>query len=95
MHLTRPGMFYTFAGMKRSNAPDAPSHKGIIARNGGPASVGRKINIDPNTVKAWNRLDSIPAAHWQAMSDAGAASLDELAQAAARKATERPQADAA
>lgn len=62
----------------------SPSHTAIIARNGGPAAIGRLIGIDPNTTKAWKRLDSIPAAHWQSLANAGAASLDELAAAAAR-----------
>ncbi|MBA4754582.1 MAG: hypothetical protein H2050_07110 [Sphingobium sp.] len=70
--------------MKQSSAQKAPSHTAIIARNGGPAAIGRLIGIDPNTTKAWKRLDSIPAAHWQSLANAGAASLDELAAAAAR-----------
>jgi hypothetical protein len=77
-----------------------PSHRDIIARNNGPAALGRMINVDPNTVKAWNRLDSIPAAHWRAIAEAEAATLDELAAAAAAKVREpadapSPQQDAA
>lgn len=79
-------MFYTLRHMPKISAPVLPSHRAIIARNGGPAALGRRIDIDPNTVKAWNRLDSIPAAHWQAIAGAEAATLDELAAAAARKA---------
>ncbi|MEW9855905.1 carph-isopro domain-containing protein [Novosphingobium sp. M1R2S20] len=71
--------------MPNKPAPALPSHKAIIARNGGPASLGRKINVDPNTVKGWNRLDSIPAPHWHALAEANAATLDELAAAAARR----------
>lgn len=69
-----------------SLSPEAlPSHKDIIDRNGGPASLGRKIGVDPNNVKAWKRLGSIPAHHWQAIAEANAASLEELAEAAARR----------
>lgn len=85
MRLTRAGMFYTYLDMPNLQAPELPSHKAIIARNGGPASLGRKINVDANTVKAWNRINSIPAPHWQALAEAEAASLDELAAAAARR----------
>lgn len=75
--------------MKRSR-PTAPSHRDIIKSAGGPAALGRKINVDPNTTKAWNRLDSIPAPHWVALAEAGVATLDQLAQAAAAKVA-RPQ----
>lgn len=72
--------------MKQSPAQKSPSHTAIIARNGGPAAIGRLIGVDPNTTKAWKRLDSIPAAHWQSLANAGVATLDELAAAAARPA---------
>ena len=85
MQLTKSGMFYTVLHMPHLSAPALSSHKAIIVRNGGPASLGRKINVDPNTVKAWKRLDSIPAPHWHALAEANAATLDELAEAAARK----------
>lgn len=88
-------MFYTYLDMANQPASQAPSHRGIITRNGGPAKLARLIAVDPNTVKAWNRLDSIPAPHWQAITDAGAASLDELALAAARKVPAEPKAQAA
>lgn len=78
-------MFYTVLSMPKKHAPDLPSHKAIITRNGGPASLGRKINVDPNTVKGWNRLDSIPSPHWLALVQAQAATFDELAAAAARR----------
>jgi hypothetical protein len=79
-------MFYTVRGMKRSEALQTPSHRDIIARNGGPAAVGHLIGVSPNTAKAWNRLDSIPAAYWHALANVEAATLDELAEAAARRA---------
>lgn len=78
-------MFYTSLDMEHPSASETPSHRAIIARNNGPAAVGRLIGVDPNTVKAWNRNDSIPAAHWHAVAGAGLATLDELAEAAARR----------
>lgn len=79
-------MFYTCPGMTQPTASEAPSHQAIIKRNGGSAALGRLIEVDPNTVKAWKRLNSIPAAYWHAIANAKAATLDELAEAAARKA---------
>lgn len=86
-------MFYTSVGMSTPSTSELLSHRAIIARANGPTAVGREINVDPNTVKAWSRLDSIPAPHWQAITDAGLATLEELAAAAAAKsraASERP-----
>ncbi|WP_170828756.1 hypothetical protein [Sphingobium yanoikuyae] len=82
-------MFYTCRGMRKSSAPKAPTHRDIIARNGGPAALGRKIDVDPNTAKAWNRLDSIPAPYWHAIAGADAATLEELAAAAASRHTKQ------
>lgn len=87
-------MFYTSLDMTHQASEATPTHRGIIDRAGGPAAVGRKINVEPNTTKAWKRLDSIPAAHWQALAQAGIATLDELASAAARR-LEAAQAEAA
>lgn len=77
-------MFYTDHYMAHSSAQSASSHRDIISRNGGPAALGRLIGVDPNTTKAWNRLNSIPAAYWHALASAEAATLEELAEAAAR-----------
>jgi hypothetical protein len=72
--------------MPQPTSSEVASHQAIIERNGGSAAVGRLIEVDPNTVKAWKRLNSIPAPYWHAIANVGAASLDELAEAAARKA---------
>jgi hypothetical protein len=71
------------------------SHADIIDRADGPAAVSRKISlieqdagrpsVDPNTTKAWKRTDSIPSAYWHSFKEAGLATLDELASAAAEK----------
>lgn len=78
-------MFHT---LPRMTSPASPftDHAGIIERAGGPAAFARKIDRDPNTVKAWKRLNSIPAAHWQAVADGSLATLNELAAAAAERA---------
>lgn len=65
--------------------PEA-SHQAVIERAGGPAKFARAIGADPNTVKAWKRLNSIPAPHWAAVAGAHLATLTELADAAARRA---------
>lgn len=79
-------MFYTSPQMTQSAPADPITHRDIIERAGGPAALGRAINVDANTTKAWKRLDSIPAAHWQSIAQAEIASLDELAEAAATRA---------
>lgn len=60
-------------------------HRAVIVRAGGSTALARQIDRDPNNVKAWKRLNSIPSGHWQAIADAGVATLDELAAAAAKK----------
>lgn len=52
----------------------------------GATEMARRIGFtDANTVHAWKRTDSIPAAYWKALAEAGIASLDELAEAAANR----------
>lgn len=85
--LTASGTNHTYVGMDTKSPPETPSHRSIIARNGGPSALGKMISVDPNTVKAWNRLDSIPAPHWQSIASARAATLAELAAAAAKRTT--------
>lgn len=49
-----------------------------------------------HTVRSWQQRDSIPAEFWKAFDDAGLATLDELAKAAAeRKAPDTQTASAA
>jgi carbamoyl-phosphate synthase small subunit len=54
----------------------------IIKDAGGSTALARKIGEDPNTVHAWKRGKSIPAAHWNAVVAAKLATLQELADAA-------------
>lgn len=61
------------------------THAQIILDAGGPAAVGEITTVDPNTTKKWKANDSIPAAYWSALVEAGKATLEELADAAAAK----------
>ncbi|MDP1598988.1 hypothetical protein [Phenylobacterium sp.] len=61
------------------------SHQQIITDANGPSAVARIVGAEAGTAKQWRRNDSIPAAYWAAMADAGLATLEELAVAAASK----------
>ena len=61
------------------------THIDIIDAAGGPSALAKVIKVDANTVKAWKRIGSIPAAHFTALAEAGLASLEELAAAAAAR----------
>ncbi len=61
------------------------SHAEIIGRNGGISKFGHRIGVDPNTVKPWKRLNSIPCAYWRRIVGLGLASYDELGQWAEQK----------
>lgn len=52
----------------------------------GPTEMARRIGFDdPNTVYAWKRTESIPAAYWRRLADADVATLEELADAAVNR----------
>ena len=71
------------------------SHRDIIDRAGGPAATSRAISpleteagrqpVDPNQAKRWRFLNSIPSPYFQSFAQAGLATLEELADAAAMK----------
>lgn len=63
------------------------THESVITEAGGPTKLGKAIGVDGGVVKQWRRLNSIPAPHWRAIVDAGHATLDELADAAASRRT--------
>jgi hypothetical protein len=72
------------------------THAQIIEDAGGPAAVGDIVGAPGNTTKQWKRNDSIPAPYWAALAEAGKATLEELAAAAAAKrAMSSPTQDAA
>lgn len=63
------------------------THSTIIRDAGGPVAVLEVLRLAVSifTVRSWVHRDSIPGEHWKAFSDAGIASLEELAAAAALK----------
>lgn len=62
------------------------THRDIIAEAGGPTKLAERIAVERWLAGAWKREDSIPAAYWPRLVDAGLATLDDLAHAAeARK----------
>lgn len=69
------------------------THADIIRRAGGPSAVSERIGIPGrvHTVRSWAQRNSIPGERWKSFADAGIATLEELAQAAA---AERPDAEA-
>ena len=64
------------------------SHADII-RAAGVLVVHDTLGLEGklHTVRSWVQRDSIPDQHWKALADAGLATLDELAAAAAARAT--------
>ena len=63
------------------------THEQIITDVGGPTAIARIAGAEAGAAKQWRRNDSIPARYWAAIAAADVASLDELAEAAAAKAT--------
>jgi hypothetical protein len=55
------------------------SHRDTIKRLGGPAALGRIIEVDSNTVKAWALNDSIPCRYWWIIAVRTPFTLEELA----------------
>ena len=47
--------------------------------------VCRLLNLSDPTVRSWINRNSIPAEHWKALSEAGFATLEDLANAAATR----------
>lgn len=72
------------------------THAEIIAagdrKTTGVAAFANAISVTRNRVYPWERTDSIPAPYWSAVVDAGLATLEELANAAALR---RPETQAA
>lgn len=63
------------------------THRQIVVDAGGPDAVAGITGAQPGTAKQWKRADSIPAPYWKALVDAGKATLEELADAAASRRT--------
>lgn len=62
------------------------THKQIIRDAGGPLYVATILGMTdtPWTVRSWSARSSIPAPYWLELAVLGLASLEELAEAAAR-----------
>lgn len=62
------------------------THADIVKAAGTAEEVARARNVSIHTVRSWIQRDSIPAEHWAAFASDGAATLEELAFAAATRA---------
>jgi hypothetical protein len=67
----------------RTSEHAAPSHVGVIDRNGGPAEVAAKLQrgglaVRKNTIACWVSRNSIPRAYWQALERLEMATIAEL-----------------
>lgn len=60
-------------------------HSDIVKRAGTPEVVADWRGVSIHTVRSWIQRNSIPADHWLAFVNAGHATLEELAETAARK----------
>lgn len=58
------------------------NHQQIIDAAGGITKLAETLALDPNTVKAWRKGNSIPGRYWAEIEDAGFASVRELADSA-------------
>lgn len=61
------------------------THADIVKRAGRIDDIASARSVSVHTVRSWIVRDSIPAEHWMAFVSDGHATLDELAQAAARR----------
>lgn len=64
-----------------------PSHADIITRNAPDARTADLLGVKLHQVRDWRLRNSIPAEHWKALSEAGLATLAELAEGAAARST--------
>lgn len=61
------------------------THADIVRRAGKVEDTAHDRCVSVFTVRSWIARDSIPAEYWKSFVDGGHATLDELAEAAARK----------
>lgn len=61
------------------------THAQIVTAAGKPEEVAIRRGVSVHTVRSWIQRDSIPAEHWAGFADDGAASLEDLALAAAER----------
>jgi hypothetical protein len=65
------------------------SHSAIVKNAGTAEAVAERRRVSVHTVRSWIKRDSIPPEHWEAFAKDGAATLEQLAAAAARRPTEQ------
>ncbi len=61
------------------------NHSEIVRRGGKPETLAERCGVSVNTVRSWIIRNSIPSEYWLAFTAADLATLDELAEAAARR----------
>jgi len=61
------------------------THLQIIQDAGGYQAVAQKVDLPKSQVRFWERRGAIPDRYWKAVADAGLATLEELAEAAAAR----------
>lgn len=62
------------------------THQDIISDAGGYKALAQRMGLSPERVRFWARRGSIPPEFWRALKGAKAATLEELADAAATRA---------
>lgn len=62
------------------------THHQIISDVGGYRALAERLGQPAERVRFWERRRTIPPEQWKAISDAGLATLEELAEAAAERA---------
>ena len=71
------------------------THLQIIQEEGGYQAVADKLKQPRERVRFWERRAAFPPEQWKAVADAGIATLDELAEAAAERRIAPPVGDEA
>lgn len=66
------------------------THSQIITDAGGYRAVAEALDQPPERTRFWERRKAIPPEQWKAAADAGLATLEELAEAAAARRAELP-----
>lgn len=61
------------------------THAEIVSRSGSEAELALALNVKKHQVRDWRLRNSIPPERWQAFAEAGYATLEELAGAAAAR----------
>ena len=66
--------------------PHMVTHADIVRRAGKVEEIAAARGLSVYVVRSWIARDSIPARHWRSFVEDGHATLEELADAAARRA---------